>query len=269
MDFNGHRQQSGAPSACPGHDAVLRRSRRTWRGPPQAGHAPPHRCRGHPTRAGQQRSRAGDAAQCGAGSLSCPPSGQWPSRTGADLCRPATRAAQPNARPRDCRGRSRRYLRCVAVADPREAPDQTETEARPLRRRADRIDRPARVRMRRRKPCFLCRRRLFGWNVRLDIGQLRCCLVRLAAGRRAAARRRVTDAKGHRMTREPPQSTPQVPSRRRSPRSRHAVGRQVGPADSGGHRRVTAGRVKPDTPRVESATEETPRNALPAAALPP
>jgi hypothetical protein len=30
--------------------------------------------------------------------------------------------------------------------------------------------RPARVRIRRRKPCFLCRRRLFGWNVRLLTG---------------------------------------------------------------------------------------------------
>lgn len=36
-------------------------------------------------------------------------------------------------------------------------------------RRAERIARPARVRMRRRKPCFLARRRLFGWNVRLLI----------------------------------------------------------------------------------------------------
>ena len=36
-----------------------------------------------------------------------------------------------------------------------------------MRRREDRIARPARVRMRRRKPWVLCRRRLFGWNVRL------------------------------------------------------------------------------------------------------
>ena len=39
---------------------------------------------------------------------------------------------------------------------------QTATWARPLRRRDERIARPARVRMRSRKPCFLCRRRLFG-----------------------------------------------------------------------------------------------------------
>ena len=44
---------------------------------------------------------------------------------------------------------------------------QAESSARPLRRRAARIARPARVRMRRRKPWVLARRRLFGWKVRL------------------------------------------------------------------------------------------------------
>src|SRR5699024_3379777 len=44
---------------------------------------------------------------------------------------------------------------------------QAESSARPLARRAFRMLRPARVRMRARKPCFLARRRLFGWNVRL------------------------------------------------------------------------------------------------------
>jgi hypothetical protein len=38
---------------------------------------------------------------------------------------------------------------------------------RPLRRRAARMARPARVRMRSRNPCVFARRRLFGWNVRL------------------------------------------------------------------------------------------------------
>ena len=47
---------------------------------------------------------------------------------------------------------------------------QADSLERPLRRRDDRIERPARVRMRRRKPCFLARRRLFGWNVRLLTG---------------------------------------------------------------------------------------------------
>jgi hypothetical protein len=44
---------------------------------------------------------------------------------------------------------------------------QADSSSRPLRRRADRIARPARVRMRRRKPWTFARRRLFGWNVRL------------------------------------------------------------------------------------------------------
>lgn len=39
---------------------------------------------------------------------------------------------------------------------------QTARRARPLRRRAPRIDRPARVRMRWRNPCTFARRRLFG-----------------------------------------------------------------------------------------------------------
>jgi hypothetical protein len=39
-----------------------------------------------------------------------------------------------------------------------------------LPRRADRMARPARVRMRRRKPWVLARRRLFGWKVRLLTG---------------------------------------------------------------------------------------------------
>jgi hypothetical protein len=47
---------------------------------------------------------------------------------------------------------------------------QTASLLRPLRRRAERIARPARVRMRRRKPCVLARRRLFGWYVRLLMG---------------------------------------------------------------------------------------------------
>jgi hypothetical protein len=44
---------------------------------------------------------------------------------------------------------------------------QTLTRARPLRRRAASIARPARVRMRSLNPCVFARLRLFGWNVRL------------------------------------------------------------------------------------------------------
>jgi hypothetical protein len=48
--------------------------------------------------------------------------------------------------------------------------DQALSLSRPLRRRAARMARPARVRMRSRNPCVLARRRLFGWNVRLLTG---------------------------------------------------------------------------------------------------
>ena len=48
--------------------------------------------------------------------------------------------------------------------------DQALSLSRPLCRRAARTARPARVRMRSRKPCVLARRRLFGWNVRLLTG---------------------------------------------------------------------------------------------------
>ena len=47
------------------------------------------------------------------------------------------------------------------------AEGQTLTLARPFLRRADRIARPARVRIRNLNPCVLARCRLFGWNVRL------------------------------------------------------------------------------------------------------
>src|SRR6202035_4484303 len=66
---------------------------------------------------------------------------------------------------------SRRHA--AAPAGPRGRPpraSQTLTRARPLRRRADRIARPARVRMRNRNPCVFARWRLFGWNVRLLTG---------------------------------------------------------------------------------------------------
>ncbi len=55
----------------------------------------------------------------------------------------------------------------AALAGPHQPQGQTLIRARPLRRRAARIARPARVRMRSRNPCVFARRRLFGWNVRL------------------------------------------------------------------------------------------------------
>lgn len=58
---------------------------------------------------------------------------------------------------------SRQTLKGAAVAD---APDQADRRCRPLARRAFSTPWPARVRIRWRKPCFLARRRLLGWNVR-------------------------------------------------------------------------------------------------------
>jgi hypothetical protein len=51
-------------------------------------------------------------------------------------------------------------------------PDQAERRERPLARRRRRTARPAFVRIRRRKPCFLLRLRLFGWNVLFTHGLL-------------------------------------------------------------------------------------------------
>jgi hypothetical protein len=50
-------------------------------------------------------------------------------------------------------------------ADALDACPHADRRARPFRRRAARIARPALVAMRCRKPCFLARRRLLGWNV--------------------------------------------------------------------------------------------------------
>lgn len=44
---------------------------------------------------------------------------------------------------------------------------QADSDLRPLLRRAEMMERPARVRMRARKPCLRLRRRLLGWKVRL------------------------------------------------------------------------------------------------------
>jgi hypothetical protein len=52
------------------------------------------------------------------------------------------------------------------------SPDQAESFARPRRRRVFRTLRPARVRIRRRNPCFLLRFRWFGWKVRFTHGLL-------------------------------------------------------------------------------------------------
>jgi hypothetical protein len=55
------------------------------------------------------------------------------------------------------------------MSAPGNARGQADSFSRPLRRRAAKIDRPARVRMRSRNPCVRARRRLFGWKVRLPL----------------------------------------------------------------------------------------------------
>jgi hypothetical protein len=86
--------------------------------------------------------------------------------------------------------------------------DQALSFSRPLCRRAARTARPARVRMRRRKPCVFARRRLFGWNVRLLTG---------APGKRSRLWARVTTACGSRIPHRLPSGT--APFARRAPLS--------------------------------------------------
>lgn len=75
----------------------------------------------------------------------------------------------------------------------REAPtedltrDQADNARRPLRRRPDTIARPARVRIRKRKPCTRARRRLFGWKVRLPLATTFSSLFAIRPLRRFAS----------------------------------------------------------------------------------
>jgi hypothetical protein len=64
-------------------------------------------------------------------------------------------------------------VECRTIADPS---DQADNRARAFRRRARTIARPARVRMRSRKPCRLARLRVLGWYVRFTF-----CLLEHAA----------------------------------------------------------------------------------------
>lgn len=65
-------------------------------------------------------------------------------------------------------GRRRQHAMCLSqrLLD---QPDQADRLLRPLRRRAARIARPARVRIRSRNPCVLARLRLLGWKVRFPL----------------------------------------------------------------------------------------------------
>ena len=84
----------------------------------------------------------------------------WPGSAPPGCSDPPARHAvrSPRSRPTDA---------CAVRRGARLA-DQAERFSRPLRRRAAMMARPARVRMRRRKPWVFARRRLFGWKVRFD-----------------------------------------------------------------------------------------------------
>jgi hypothetical protein len=99
-----------------------------------------------------------------------------PTRVGSDTPRLATYSRAcgvPTRRPvltveRKSPAVTTRFAR-LSTKESTQSYSYAESSVRPLRRRAARIDRPARVRMRRRKPCTFARRRLFGWKVLLLI----------------------------------------------------------------------------------------------------
>jgi hypothetical protein len=75
----------------------------------------------------------------------------------------------------------------AALGNRRRENGQALRRARPLWRRAASTARPARVRMRSRKPWVFALRRLFGWNVRLLTGSSSC--VEILTSRHAALRK--------------------------------------------------------------------------------
>src|SRR5439155_6084203 len=93
---------------------------------------------------------------------------RWTTREPRPARRPPRMVAANSARLRS---------RCAAVSTSRprvRTPGgQAARRSRPLARRAETMARPARVRMRRRKPWVFARRRLFGWYVRLLTSGLR------------------------------------------------------------------------------------------------
>jgi hypothetical protein len=87
---------------------------------------------------------------------------------------------------------SRRLSRCAAASIMHpwvsNLVAQAARRVRPLPRRAERIARPARVRMRSRKPWVFARRRLFGWYVRLLTSGLRLRCLRATSARKGPLR---------------------------------------------------------------------------------
>jgi hypothetical protein len=116
-----------------------------------------------------RRSRIGGSGGSGVGG--CPPQstagcGKVPAghRTRRTASSPRTGTAGIRESDRRSLNTLRPHAHLPAVDN------QTASCSRPLRRRAARTARPARVRIRSRKPWTFARRRLFGWNVRLLTG---------------------------------------------------------------------------------------------------
>ena len=141
----------------------LQEASRDTRGPDDGacaglGYARPPRLRPYSPRSRSARARRGRAGRAG---------DQRPAaalRGGLRAGSPRTPSASASVRLREAQAIT------VALAGPHQRQArvaQTLIRARPLRRRAARTARPARVRMRSRNPCVFARRRLFGWNVRL------------------------------------------------------------------------------------------------------
>ena len=134
------------------------------------------------------------------------------------------------------------------------ASGQAERRARPLPRRAARIARPARVRIRSRNPWVLARRRLLGWKVRLPLltsgspgahcKQVWWCPLPHSHGRRTERphRTRVVGAGSHTGThwhgRAKTPATSGRPFESTQPRAGSQIGRQATPS---GDRRGTEG----------------------------
>ncbi len=174
------------PPVAPGSGRCRRRARRTTRRPPVGWPALPANPRA-PGRVWRVPVReAGAAPGCGP---------QHPRRRGSRRTRRAGgRASGRLQRARPSSGWTRavpggwlagslRYGAGGEKGGARVRAAQVASRLRPLRRRPAKMARPARVRIRRRKPCVLLRLRLFGWNVRLLTGGLRgstCGMLRLS-----------------------------------------------------------------------------------------
>ena len=135
------------------------------------GGGPPSRRRPGRPRNRPAGGRWGPAPAAGgpvAGSAAVPPGAGPRGAPPATACRRAPRCAGPGRTRGPGSDGASPGARCgVRPRVARERRDQADSSERPLRRRAARMARPARVRIRRRKPWVLARRRLLGWKVRL------------------------------------------------------------------------------------------------------